>query len=140
MHNRISLPKRKNQQGISLLIVVFALVVLGALGAAMANLMSAGSESVAREVISMRALLAAQSGADRKLNDLFEGSGICDPLSPDDYPFTPITNLSCDSVRVTCDFIESPTGSGNLFYTITSTGRCGPTGDRAVRTVQVQAR
>ena len=88
----------------------------------------------------MRALLAAQSGADRKLHDIFQPiPGSCDGTG-EDLSFTPFANLGCADVRVTCTAIQSPAGSGNFFYTITSVGRCGPAGDQAVRTVQVQAR
>jgi MSHA biogenesis protein MshP len=124
---------RKKQQGASLIIVAFIIVVLGLLAAAMVNLLSAGSESVAREVLSTRALFAAESGAQAKLNQVFMGGDVeCDD------PLPSITGLDNCSVSIrSCDRIQI---GGVNYYTIVSEGRCGAISDQSVRLIEVQAK
>ena len=59
------------QQGFSIVFAIFVLVVLSLLATAMFNIMAAGSDTVARQVLSARALFAAESGAQRQLNAIF---------------------------------------------------------------------
>jgi MSHA biogenesis protein MshP len=122
----------KRQSGASLVIATFVLVVLGLLAAVMINLLSAGSESVAREVLSTRALFTAESGAQAKLNQIFVGGGNCTTTDP------AITGIAgCSASIVAC---SSVLVNGVNYYTISSEGRCGPASEQAVRIIEVQAK
>ncbi|MCP3908395.1 MAG: hypothetical protein GY712_10320 [Oceanicoccus sp.] len=131
---------RKKQQGFSVVMAVFIIVVLGMLAAAMIKFLSAGAESVAREIISARALMAAESGAQRKLNEIFPPGGATDTsrcVADTPYTFGGIEGCSNTSVSVACQF--AVVDSVN-YFTVNSTGRCGPLSEQAVRIVEVQAK
>ncbi len=149
---------RQQQQGLSLVMAVFILVVLALLGAAMVNILTAGSESVAREVISTRALFAAESGAQRKLNEIFVAGSAIDPgqcasnageVRTTNYNGGTVNTatyversvlaglFACDNVSVDCSYVTINTTN---YFTISSTGRCGPSNEPAVRVVEVQAK
>ncbi len=126
----------KKQRGLSLVLVIFMLVVLGMLGAAMLRMMSVSSDSVAREVLSIRALHTAESGAQRKLSEIFTtGSAAANCIPSGSYSFPALAG--CSATEVSCRY--KTIGPVN-YYTIESTGKCGPTGDWAVRKVKVQAK
>ncbi len=133
---------RKNQQGFSVIMAVFVIVVLGALAAAMIKFLSAGAETVAREIISARALMAAESGAQAKLNEIFPPGqatavGACDPVNPSIYNLNALEGCSNPRAVVACTPIYVDPVN---YFTITSTGNCGPLNDRAARVVEVQAK
>lgn len=125
----------KKQQGLSLVMVIFIIVVLSMLGAAMLRIMAVSSDSVAREILSTRALHAAESGVQAKLSDIFLNGNPCSTSTP---AFTALQG--CTVTIETCSSIDVPMGSGVNYYTIVSVGRCGPAGDQAVRRVEVQAK
>lgn len=130
----------QRQGGLSLILAIFVLVVLAILGASMTRLLGAGSESTAREVIAVRALMAAESGAQRKLNEIFSEPtaalrpAICTTASA--LWSHSIDGLNGCEVDVDCDVV---TVSGANYYTINSTGECGPSAAPSVRIVEIQA-
>ncbi|MEH6557963.1 MAG: hypothetical protein V7459_01155 [Oceanicoccus sp.] len=132
------------QQGISIVLAIFVLVILSLLAAAMFNIMAAGADSVAREVVSTRALFAADSGAQRQLNAIFPPGGVAVTASCSNAEGTPRTNtftmgglVGCNDVVVVCEYVSIDTIN---YFSITSTGQCGPAGDGALRVVGVQAK
>lgn len=125
------------QRGSALMMAIFVLVVVGLLGASMVSLLKNADESVAREVISTRALLAAESGAQRKIQQLFPTSGAADCTTINNLPMSGPGFGNC-FVDVACAAV-SPEGT-DTYYTVTSTGRCETATDTAVRVVEVQAR
>lgn len=131
---------RRAQQGVSLVVAVFILVVLSLLGAAMINVLSGGTDSVAREVLSARALFVAESGAQRMLSDIFPPGGATNSAACTNAPgynWPGIIGCSSVSTSFTCSGV---TVNSVYYVTITSTGSCGPSGNPAARTVEVQAR
>ena len=127
---------KKSQAGVSLIIVVFIIVALSILASSLVQLLTASSDSVAREVLSARALMAAESGAQRLLNDIYvNGQGAC---VNSNYSFSALSG--CGNVAFTCASVQVPAVSGDIYYTIESTGVCGPAGDQASRTIEVQAK
>lgn len=123
------------QKGVSLVIVIFILVMLSMLGAAMLRIMAVSSDSIAREILSTRALFAAESGVQIKLNQIFVGGNACSS------GVLVLSALQGCSVNIEqCRTIEVPLGSGRNYYSIVSVGRCGPANDQAVRRVEVQAK
>lgn len=130
------------QQGLSLVLAIFIVVVLSLLGAAMINILSGGSESVAREVISTRALFLAESGAQRKLVEIFPpGGGVqLAECAADNYDSTELAGIqgcSTQGVEISCSVINVPPVN---YFTITSTATCGPADSPAVRVIEIQAR
>lgn len=61
------------QRGNMLIISIFSIVVLSALGISMARLNASSSSSIVYEVYGLKALNAARSGLDQKFLDVFEG-------------------------------------------------------------------
>ncbi|MGI9284536.1 MAG: hypothetical protein ACR2P1_04055 [Pseudomonadales bacterium] len=129
--------EQHKQSGSALMMAIFVLVVVGLLGASMVSLLKNADESVAREVISTRALLAAESGAQRKIQQLFPTSGAANCAAINDLSLSGPGFGNC-FVDVTCAAV-SPEGT-DTYYTVTSTGRCETATDTAVRVVEVQAR
>lgn len=144
---------QKKQLGFSIPAAIFVLIVVAMLGAAMANILNQGQQSIAREVLSMRALMAAESGAERGLHQVLEVDGAAcvgtlanppasmAPLESGWQMLAPgmtscIVNVSCGLTQVDSD----NDGSIENYYTLRSTGACGPPADRAFRVVEVQAR
>jgi MSHA biogenesis protein MshP len=132
---------RTAQQGVSLILAIFIIVGLSLLGAAMMNLSKTGADTVAREVISTRALLAAESGAQRLLNEIFPpGSSTANTapcFAPPLYTWEGLTG--CENVKVDLD-CQSISVDGVNYFTVTSTGHCGPVDDQAVRVVEIKAK
>lgn len=131
------LNSKQQQSGSALMMAIFVLVVVGLLGASMVSLLKNADESVAREVISTRALLAAESGAQRKIQQLFPTSGAADCSAINNLSLTGSGFGNC-FVDVVCASV-SPEGT-DTYYTVISTGRCETASDTAVRVVEVQAR
>ena len=131
--------KLHKQSGISLVLALFILVVLSMLGAAMMNLLSVNSDSVAREVASTRALMAANSGAERNLSAILPPGGATNTSQcvAASTSYGAMGLMGCSDVSVTC---ELTTEAGVNYFMITSTGSCGPSGDEATRVVRVQAK
>lgn len=135
------MPGFNKQRGLSLVIAIFILVVLSLLGAAMINILSIGTESVAREVLSTRALFAAESGAERKLNEIFNPGGSVEPgeCTNETYAQADLGGIQgCADLSVVISCVLVPVNGIN-YFTITSEASCGATGSAAVRRVQVQA-
>lgn len=133
--------KRDNQRGASIITALFVLVVLTLLAAVMLDVVSASSESVAREVTSTRALLFAESGAQRRLSDIFNDSASCGACSgsPTTVDYGGGGNwLGSCSATVSCCSLAP--GDGRTYYRISSQGHCGQGADRATRVIEVQAR
>lgn len=141
------------QQGFSIAMAIFVLVILAMLGAAMARIVAQGQESVAREVVSIRALMAAESGAERGLQAVLSGASACGgDLSnpPTSYAALGFSQWSMSgdglagcSADVSCGETladNNQDGTDTPHYTIRSIGSCGPSGSQAVRIVEVQAR
>jgi MSHA biogenesis protein MshP len=133
------------QQGFSIVFAIFVLVVLSLLATAMFNIMAAGSDTVARQVLSARALFAAESGAQRQLNAIFPpGASASVTASCAGSAGSPRTNtfsmgglIGCSDVIVVCDYVLIDAVN---YFSLTSTGRCGPADDSAVRAIEVRAK
>lgn len=152
MMNRRSQTARR-QRGLSIPTAIFVLVVIAMLGAAMVNILNQGQEAIAREVLSIRAVTAAESGAERGLNLVLEvnAAACTGDLSNPPSSLAPLisawnlaspgmsgceVNVSCGAAAIDSDSDGTPEN----YYTLRSTGRCGPTSDSAFRIVEVQAR
>ncbi|MCH1487552.1 MAG: hypothetical protein L7S59_01125 [Pseudomonadales bacterium] len=144
--------KRSNQHGFSIPAAIFILVLVSLLGTAMINILNQGQQSIAREVISIRALMAAESGAERALHIVLEDSpasctgNFSNPPTSfnallSDWNPT-VAGLDGCTVNITCGVVavdSDDDGTTEDYFTLRSSGACGPISDRAFRSVQVQA-
>ena len=144
------------QSRLSIPAALFVLVVVAMLGAAMHKILSQGQLSIAREVVAMRALMAAESGIERGLNQVLEvnPASCTGNLSAPPASLNPlisawslsVAGMTQCSVNVSCGVTQHDSDSDGIvenYYTLRSSGRCGPLADpvsRAFRVIEVQAR
>lgn len=126
-------PQRQN--GFSLPLAIVLLVVVSLLAAAIFRLNTINQQSATQEVISARAFLAAESGAQAQMMRVFPLSGVANcaaqSMSLSGAGFNGCTvTTSCNSITV----------GTQVFYDIESSGRCVAGNISAQRTVQVQAK
>tara|TARA_R110002012_G_scaffold4909_1_gene22378 strand:- start:3251 stop:3730 length:480 start_codon:yes stop_codon:yes gene_type:complete len=139
---RFYLMKHK-QQGSSLVIAIFVIIVLSILGAALVNMLDSSQEAVAYEVLGTRAYTAAQSGLQWQLSEVFPlgGDAVVCKSQADIDSNTPlisnITGLKQCKVSVECTDFER---ESIRYYVIKSTGQCEIDGEITSRTVEVDAR
>lgn len=151
---RYLLMNHRKQSGSALIIAIFVLVVVLGFGLTLANIVVSSSEAVAYEILGTRAFLAANSGAQQRLNQIFtpgQANLLCDgnpnPATPDfaEQPVDERVNtinsaalLECRVQRVACTNFKQ---DGVVFYRIESTGQCDASGGEVItRTVVVEAR
>lgn len=127
---------RRSAAGAGLIAAIALIVLVAVLVLAIARSVEFGAQSQSIEMLSERASLAAQSGAQLALNRAFapQGVGVCANTSFD-VSGLPGLNICASQVSCTTTVVRS-----QPYYTIESTGTCA-TGDmQATRTVRVQAR
>lgn len=132
------LSARHAQRGVSLILVLFLLVVVSLLVAAIAQLNRGGSNAVSMEIQSTRALFAAESGAQIAALQLFPINGATPGCGAVTTPraFTAGALNTC-SANLTC---TTATAAGRTVYTVTSEGICGAGNDRARRRITIGLR
>ena len=113
----------RSQTGSALIMAVFILVVLGLLAASLTKVMSGASDQVIQEVLGTRALLAAESGNERTLAQLFpiDGSPAVCASEQRFYFDSSVAGLVNCAVESSCN--EQVTGGLN-YYSVVSTGIC----------------
>ncbi|MBV7297973.1 MSHA biogenesis protein MshP [Enterovibrio paralichthyis] len=131
------------QRGSMLIIAVFAITALAALGAALMQISWSQSDTTTREVLGTRAWLAANSGTEMAMARLFPLVTAESPIPSADCSATPVIvpfndkGLSGCSVSVTCQ-VE---GTGELAqYRVESKGMCGSGAHKVVRVQESWAR
>ena len=117
------------QQGIGLPIAIFVITVLSAFAVNMGLLVQDNASGRSEYITSLRASLAADTGADLGLNVAFDPSdapvyayGVTCSSTATNYSFTNDAGMSGCSAAVTC---TSATAGGKTIYTVTSVGTCG---------------
>lgn len=138
------------QQGNTLIIAIFILVVVAALGNALLTISKQGNENITQEVLSIRALMAANSGADFALSQQFpldNTTGTCAASSSWVPPttWTPpsgstlsnkLTGFYGCGVELLC---RKYTVGEESIYKITSKATCEAGKTRASRTIVIEA-
>lgn len=144
--------QKQRSQGSALILALFIIIVLTLLGVALMRVLSSSSETIAQEVIGSRALMAANSGMQAQLQQLFplNGNSTC-PETPLEltaqYDFTTVDGMYHCEATTSCSLYHTDT-AGIHYYRLTSTGECGSgaiTSDTkdvvlSSRTIQVEAR
>jgi len=133
LSKRYSIPAK--QQGISLAFLLFAIIIVSLLAAALMRINNQSNISVAQQVISTRAFFAAESGAHLQALAVFPvsgGAGIC---ASQTYAMTAEGLNGCSATTncnsVTIDAVD--------YYQITSQGQCNighPL--QATRTIEIR--
>lgn len=124
------------QRGFSLVLMLFLIVVVGLLLAAMSRINSSADASIAQEVLSTRALQAAESGIQAmgaRLFPLNAPAAACPASLPLVLNFTTPGLNSC-SVSVNC---TSRVVLGQTRYAVEATGNCTVGNQSARRKLQV---
>ena len=138
-NNRLhSLPG--TQRGISLILVIFLLVVVAMLVVAMARLNSGNQKIVGQEVLSVRALFAAESGAQSMAMRAFPLGAVPPTACPANFSITfPVvaTGLNGCTATVTC---TATTAASRTVFTVKSEGRCIGGTEQARRMITVGLR
>ena len=117
-----------------LMAAIFLIVVVVTLVAAIVRMVRTSSDAFSQDVISQRAFLAAESGAQLGLNRVFapSGAGVCGNWSWD----LSAAGLETCTADVAC---RNEVVNGVPHYTIESDGRCDSRGVVAQRRILVRA-
>jgi len=125
------------QRGSSLVIALFIMVVMSVLGAALINVIINNEEDYAYEVIGTRALHAAQTGAQWRLQQIF-------PLRNAPNVDVNISLAACVNGTLNLaniNGLNQCTAHENVDYiTVRSVGACNLNGESASRVIEVQAK
>lgn len=137
---RCKLAQRKAQQGASLILAVFMIVVFSMMAAVMAKILMSSSENISYEVLGTRAYTAASIGNQWALQRLFplNSTGSCSNVNGQTPPtIANTTGLETCTTAVSCTSVVVDTVS---YFTVTSTGTCGSGEMSTSRTLKVDAR
>ncbi|RXJ71941.1 MSHA biogenesis protein MshP [Veronia nyctiphanis] len=128
----------KRQQGSMLIIAIFSIVVLAALGGYLMQITTSQSNTTAREVLGTRAWLAANSGSQWAMSQLFplvqDKNSLPSPScsAKKEITFNDVGLQGCTAV-VECKVKRS--SGGKTIYAVESIGQCG-SGEFAVSRAQ----
>jgi len=138
---------KSTQRGSSLVIAIFILVVMTLLGTALLNMMAKNEEAYSYEIMGTRAYNAAQSGLQRKLQQIFPlktatNNGLDATMcSVNQYAFNTITGLENCFADISCEIVNHTIDNQEtLYFTVTSVGQCEINGEVTSRAVEVQAK
>ncbi|MFT7685424.1 MAG: MSHA biogenesis protein MshP [Candidatus Azotimanducaceae bacterium] len=126
---------QKKQQGVGLVGAIFVIVIVSILSVAMSQMVVMDSETQNYEILSLKAFMAAESGAQLGVNRILppSGGGSCAART---FTFLGPALKSCQAV-VTCAPL---TVSSETFYTVTSAAQCLAGAFVTERTIQVRIR
>lgn len=123
-----------NEKGFSLPLAIFILVIVSLLALAIFRMTALNQQAVAQEVLTARALFAAESGAQVQMMRIFPISG---PANCAAHSIAVTTaGLNACSFNSTCSVLIVNSQS---YYNVESIGRCAIGGVSAQRTIQMQA-
>jgi MSHA biogenesis protein MshP len=126
----------RKQRGISLLLVLFVLVIVSLLVAALMRLNTGSQKIISQEILSVRALFAAESGAQAAAMRLFPITGLVQPCN---FAINFATaGLSGCTATVTCP--APVVAAGRTMYTVKSEGRCNGGTEQSRRMITVGLR
>ncbi len=125
----------RKQAGISLAFLLFAIIIISLLAAALMRLNSQSSIGVAQQVMSTRAFFAAESGANLQALAIFPVSGATGVCGNQTYNFT---NQGLSGCRATTSCSEIQV-EGVSYYQVVSQGQCNIGNPlQATRTLEIR--
>ena len=127
----------KRQQGFSLPVAIFILVIMALVAVAAVSIMETGQAGISNDVMSTRAFYAAESGAQHVLHQLFplDGSAANCQANYPDQNFN-ITGLGNCLASAQCNTRIVGT---KIYYIVTSTGVCSSGDISATRQIEMMA-
>lgn len=125
------------QSGVSLPAILVIIVIMGIISAALVSLTTTSQIAVGNDVMSLRAFMAAEAGAQNGMARLFPLNGGAANCANFNLNYaTPSLNGCTATVTCTGPVVFN----GHNMYTLTSNGQCTLGSAVAVRTLQVGAR
>lgn len=132
-----------NQRGSMLVIALFVIVVLAGLGITMTRMLSATSQTTVVNVAGVRALSAAQAGAEVLLQQTFPlnaAANSCSATINSPASFSAINGLAGCQYIATCSTEQVDlAGVTNNYYRFSSIGQCNAGGIIVSRQVSLDA-
>lgn len=121
------------QSGLGLVGAIFVIVVVSLLSVAMSRMLEADKIAQSYEILGLKALLAAESGAQLGVNRLMppDSAGSCADRT---FAFEANSLRFCTAV-VSC---TATTAGGEDYFTVSSRGECDSGGFIASRTLEVR--
>lgn len=143
----MSLERLGNSRGSALMIALFVIVVIGLLAATMGRFLVDSGDKHATEVRSAQAMMAAQSGLERALYQLFlpRTVSLPTPVGRCDYRdetilFNTPGLQACEATIHCQSSVVTHGGAIRTLYLLTGIGRCGNQPENMVsRTIEVEA-
>ena len=120
----LAIPTIRQQRGIGLMGAIFFMVVVALLTAAITRSVTNGADAFALEIISQRAFLAAESGAQLGVRAVYPAQGV-GSRSNNSWDLSLIDMPQCVAT-VSC---RNSIVAGADYHTIESTGRCSDGGE-----------
>ena len=127
----------KHEQGFSLPVAIFILVIMALIAVAAVSIMETGQSGVSNDVMSTRAFYAAESGAQTILAQIFPlnaGTANCQAS----YPTQTFNIMGLANCTASTQCNLRSVGS-RTYYTITSTGNCTSGDINATRQIELMA-
>ena len=127
--NQSSQANMSRQKGSALMMSLFIMIILILLGSALIKVLSTSSEATAQEVIGTRAYMAANSAMQGELQKLFplnDAISTCNTNFFYDFSASGVNVdglFHCKATTTCTNYATHPT-TGELFYRLTSTGKC----------------
>ncbi len=122
------------QHGISMAFLLFTMIIVSLLAAALMRLNSQSSISTIHQTISTRAFFAAESGANLQALAIFPITGVSNCINRT-YSFNVDGLLGCSAVTTCTTFIINTKN----YYQVTSKGQCNSGQDlQATRTIEIR--
>ncbi|PAV27303.1 hypothetical protein CF392_01080 [Tamilnaduibacter salinus] len=128
------------ERGAGLPVALFVITVLALIVAGMAQLQQGTGASVSRQILSQRAFLAAESGAQASVAKTL-ASGDCS-VDGSTLSFSASGLAGCEA-GIVCESAQADIDGGpapETVFTITSQGACGTGSEAVSRTVEVRVR
>ncbi len=137
------------QKGFLLPIVMFILIVMGALALVVSRFAGQSSLSGAQEGISLQAFYAAESGGQYAMNQIYfvaSGGGVidratatanCTAVNGDVVSYAGAGLNNCSATVACASSVDA--GSSTTFFSLSSTGNCGSGAVTASRTIQISS-
>ena len=126
-------PRRSRQRGLGLMAAIFVITIMSVIVVGVSSLVVTSKESYGYEIMSVRAFLLAESGAQMALSHiLIKNVGDCAGLA---FQGSPAELQSC-SLAVVCPAVAI---NGIDYFTIQSRATCGSGSDQAIRQLTLRA-
>lgn len=130
----------RKQQGAGLPVALFIITVLALLVVAMAQLQQRSGDAVDLQILSQRAFMAAESGAQIAVTDVLHEGRSCDSSWQISYSASGLSGCRVELSCGTTDVSDVGGSGGDTLYRFVSAGICAVGAEQASREVEVRVR